>query len=77
MWAACACMVWSRNGMRHTQYSNDLLSGLAAGALVEMLRSLCATKGAFAPPRFKYDTSSRAREQVHDRGTTCRARVRD
>ena len=44
---------------------------------VEMLRRLCATIGAFAPPKFGYDTSSRAREQVHDRGTTCRARVRD
>ena len=43
--------------MRHTQYSNELLSCLAAGALVEMLRSLCATKGAFAPPRLEYDTS--------------------
>ena len=63
--------------VRHTQYSNNLLSSLAAGALVEMLRRLYATKGAFAPPRFEYDTSSRAREQVHDKGTTCRARVRD
>ena len=42
-----------------------------------MLRRHCATKGAFAPPRLEYDTSSRAREQVQDRGTTCRARVRD
>ena len=63
--------------MPHTQYSHDLWSRLTAGALAEMLRRLCATKGAFAPPRLKYDTSSRAREQVHDRGTTCRARVRD
>ena len=63
--------------MRHTQNSNDLLSCLAAGANAEMLRCLCATKGAIAPLRFEYDTSSRAREQVHDRGTTCRARVRD
>ena len=63
--------------MRHTQYSNGLLSCLAAGALVEMLRRLCATKGAFAPRRFEYDTSSRAREQVHDKGTTCRARASD
>ena len=63
--------------MRHTQYNNDLLSCLTAGALGEMLRRLCATKGAFAPPRLEYDTSSRAREQVHDRATTCRARVRD
>ena len=52
--------------MRHTQYRNDLLSCLTAGALAEMLRRLCATKGAFAPPRLEYDTSSRAREQVHD-----------
>ena len=63
--------------MRHTQYSNDLLSCLTAGALAEMLRRLCAAKGAFAPLRLEYDTSSRARDQVHDRGTTCRARVRD
>ena len=63
--------------MRHTQYSNDLLSCLAAGALAEMLRRLCATKGGLAPPRLEYDTSSRAIEQVHDRGTTCTARVRD
>ena len=42
-----------------------------------MLRRLWATKGAFAPPRLEYDTSSRAKEQVHDRSTTCRARVRD
>ena len=55
--------------MRHTQYSNELLSCLTAGALAEKLR--------FAPPRLEYDTSSRAREQVHDRSTTCRARVRD
>ena len=33
--------------------------------------------GAFAPSRPEYDTSSRAREQVHDGGTTYRARVRD
>ena len=63
--------------MRHTQYSNDLLSCLTARALAEMLRRLCATKGAFAALRFEYDTPSRAREQVHDSGTTCRARVRD
>ena len=30
-----------------------------------------------APLRIEYDTSSRARMQVHDRVTTCRARVRD
>ena len=41
-----------------------------------MLRRLCATKGAFAPLKLEYDTSSRARERVHDKGTTCRARVR-
>ena len=63
--------------MRHTQNSNDLLNCLTAGAHAEMLRCLCATKGAFAPPRPEYDTSSRAREQVHDRSTICRARVRD
>ena len=63
--------------MRHTQYSNDLLSCLTAGAFAEILRRLCATKGAFAPPRLGYDTSSRAREQVHERSTTCMARVRD
>ena len=63
--------------MRHTQYSNDLLRCLTAGAVAETLRRLCATKGAFAPPRLEYDTSSRVREQVHDRSTTCRAGVRD
>ena len=63
--------------MRHTQYSNDLLKCPAARTFVEMLRRLCATIGAFAPPKFGYDMSSRAKEQVHDRGTTCRARVRD
>ena len=50
--------------MRHTPNSNDLLHCLTAGALAEMLRRLCATKGAFAPSRLEYDTSSRARE--HD-----------
>ena len=47
---------------------------------VAALRRLCATTGAFAPPKFGYEASSRAREQVQDRGsmsTTCRARVRD
>ena len=66
--------------MRHTQYSNDLLKCPAANTFVETLRRLCATKGAFAPPKFGYDTSLRARKQVHDRGsmsTTYRARVRD
>ena len=63
--------------MRHTQKSNDMLSCLTAGAHAEMLRRLCANQDAFAPLRIEYDTSSRAREQVHDRGTTCRARVRD
>ena len=63
--------------MHHTQYSNEPLSCLTTGALAEMLRHLCATKGAFAPPRLEYDMSSRATEQVHDRSTTCRARVRD
>ena len=57
--------------------SNDLLSCLTAGAHAEMQRRLCANQGAFAPPRIEYDTPSRDREQVHDRGTTCRARVRD
>ena len=57
--------------------SNDLLSCLTVRAHAEMLRRLCANQGAFAPQRIEYDTSSRAREQVHDRGTTCRARVRD
>ena len=42
-----------------------------------MLRLLCANQGAIAPLRIEYDTSSRAKEQVHDRVTTCRARVRD
>ena len=41
-----------------------------------MLRRLCATKGAYAPLRHEYDTSSRAKDPVHDTGTTCRARVR-
>ena len=63
--------------MSHTQNSNDLLSCLTAGAQAEMLRRLCANQGAFAPLRIEYDTSLRAREQGHDRGTTCRARVRD
>ena len=57
--------------------SNDPLSCLTVGAHAEMLRRLCDNQGAFAPQRIEYDTSSRAREQVHDRGTTCRARVRD
>ena len=61
-WAACACMVLSRKGRRHTQYSNDLLRYLTAGAHAELLRRLCATKGAFAPLRHEYDKSSRARE---------------
>ena len=51
--------------------SNDLLSCLAVGAHADMLRRLCANQGAFAPQRIEYDTSSRAREQVHDSGTTC------
>ena len=63
--------------MRHTQNSNDLLSCLTDGAHAEMLRRLCANQGAIAPLRIEYDTSSRAKEKVHDRGTTCRARVRD
>ena len=63
--------------MRHTQNSNDLLSCLTDGAKAEMLRRLCANQGAIAPLRIEYDSSSRAREQVHDRVTTCRARVRD
>ena len=63
--------------MRHTQKSNDLLSCLTDGAHAEMLRRLCARQGAIAPLRIEYDTSSRAREQVHDTGTTCRARVID
>ena len=63
--------------MRHTQNSNDLLSCLSDGAHAEMLRRLCANQGAIAPLRIEYDSSSRAREQVHDRVTTCRARGRD
>ena len=63
--------------MRHTQNSKDLLSCLTDGAHAEMLRRLCANQGAIVPLRIEYDTSSRAREQVHDRVTTCRARVRD
>ena len=63
--------------MRHTQNSNDLLSCLTDGAHAEMVRRLYANQGAFAPLRIEYDTSSRAREQVHDKVTTCRARVRD
>ena len=63
--------------MRHTQNNNDFLSYLTVGAHAEMLRRLCANQGAFAPLRIEYGTSSRAREQVHDKGTTCRARVRD
>ena len=63
--------------MRHTQNSKELLSCLTDGAHAEMLRRLCANQGAIAPLRIEYDMSSRAREQVQDRGTTCRARVRD
>ena len=63
--------------MRHTQNNNDLLSCLTDGAHAEMLRRLCANQGAIAPLKIEYDASSRAREQVHDRVTTCRARVRD
>ena len=63
--------------MRLTQNNNDFLSNLTDGTHAEMLRRLCANQGAFAPQRNEYGTSSRAREQVHDRGTTCRARVRD
>ena len=63
--------------MRHTQNSHDLLSCLTVGAHAEMLRRLCANQGAIAPQRIEYDTSSQARERVHDMGTTCRARVRD
>ena len=80
MWAASARMVWCRKGMCHTQYSNDLSRCPAAKTFVATWRRLCATAGAFAPPKFGYDTSSRAREQVQDMGsksTTCRARVRD
>ena len=65
------------NGMRHTPNSNDLLSCLTDRAHTEMPRRLCAIQGAITPLRIEYDTSSRAREQVHDRVTTCRARVRD
>ena len=63
--------------MHRTQYNNDLWSCLTAGAFAEMMRRLRATKGAFAPPRLQYNTSTRTREQIHDKGTTCRARVRD
>ena len=63
--------------MRHTQNSNDLLSFLTDGTHAEMLRRLCANQGAVAPQRIEYDTSSQAREQVHDKVTTSRARVRD
>ena len=63
--------------MRHTPNSNDLLSCLTDGAHTEMPRRLCAIQGAIAPLGIEYDTSSRARKQVHDKVTTCRARVRD
>ena len=63
--------------MCHMQNSNDLLSCLTDGAHAKMPRRLCANQGAFAHLRIEYDTSSQAREQVQDRGTTCRARVRD
>ena len=62
------------------RYSNDLLKCPATKTFGATLRRLCATKGAFAPPKFGYDTSSRAKEQEQDRGsmsTTSRARVRD
>ena len=70
-------MVGSSNGVCHTQNSNDLLSCMTDGAHAEMLRRSCANQGAIAPLRNEYDTSSRAREHVHDKVTTCRARVRD
>ena len=63
--------------MRHTQNSNDLLSCLTDGEHAEMLRRLCANQGAIAPLRIEYDSSYRATDQVHDKVTTCRARVRD
>ena len=63
--------------MRHTPNSNDLLHCLTDGALLKCRDAFAPTKGAIAPLRIEYDTSSRAREQVHDRVTTCRARVRD
>ena len=63
--------------MRHTQNRNDLLSCLTDGAHAEVQRRLCANQGAIAPLKIEYDMPSRAREQVHDRGTTCRAGVRD
>ena len=63
--------------MRHTQNNDDLLSCLTDGAHAEMLRRLCANQGAIAPLRMEFDTTSRAREQVHDKVTTSRARVRD
>ena len=66
--------------MRHTQNSKDQLRCQAAKTFDATLGRLCVTTGAFVPPKFGYDTSSRAGEQVQDRGsmsTTCRARVRD
>ena len=62
------------------QYSNEVLKCPATKTFDAALGRLCATKGAFAPPKFGYDTCSRAREQEQDRGsmsTTCGARVRD
>ena len=73
--------------MRHTQYSNELLSCLTAGALAEMLRGddhAPVTRGRvrahYPLPHGLRDRALRAGEQVQDRGsksTTCRARVRD
>ena len=63
--------------MRHTQNSNDVLSCLTDGAHAEMLRRPCANQGAIAPLRMEFNTTSRAREQVRDKVTTCGARVRD
>ena len=79
MWAASAHVVWYCTGMCHST-AMHLLKCQATKTFGATLRRLCAPKGAFAPPDFGYDTSSRAREQEQDRGSkskTCRARVRN
>ena len=71
MWAACAFIVGSRRGMRHTHNSNDLLSCLTDGARAEILRRLCASQGAIAPLRMEFDTTSRPAGQGLETNRHC------